>query len=219
MQASFEAVQLMTATGKKDIRFGLRSLMLIVSLSAGWLAYISYHQPLSTDVSYRFAVVDASALELLVNGNPMSPEHADAYGWVILDDSELAEALKLGGRSAPIFGEMSRTISLWPRVAVTGTYSSLKHISLGADHHHTTSEQGTLSGFIGSRRSGSRPQLRVEGRVTYSWPTQDAAGASRPVRHTRDGELFYEGDRPQGHLLFFASIGDETYHTVIFSAK
>lgn len=190
-----------------------------MSLSAGWLAYVTYHQRLSSDISYRFALVDTSALLPLIQGHPSSPMDDSTYGWIILDDAELAKALKLNGLPAPSFGQRSRTVSLWPQAAEAWAYGVPEHIVLGGDHPHTAWESGTLGGSLGSRRAGLRPQLRIECKVTYTRTNRYASSETTGFTQACDGELIYEGERPHGHLLFFSSIDDETYHTVIFSVQ
>ena len=206
--------------GALGLRFDMRTLMVFVAICAIISAYAFYYQPLTSEINYRFATIDASAIAPFLPSAQLTSPESDQYKWIILNDEQLSAALQHNGAPARIAYEKSRSISSWPLVAETGSYHTRRDLSLPGNNHHLEWEFGSLTGFLGSRLAGLQPQLRIDCKFNYSRPVQPIAESMVSVHRQKvSGNLFYEGRRPEGHLIFITPIDAYTYQVIVFCTK
>ena len=215
-------------TRSRRLQFSLRSLLLGITVLAVLLAYYGYHRLLTVTVTYRFSVVDASAVKSIYSKHSPNPVQNSCYEWVVVDDQELGELLHIGGAPAPILAENSRVVSSWLKMADAYTYIQPRPILIARNQIHTVWESGEFGGFLGVRRFGQRPEIRIQYESSFHHPNYRAileffkspsAESSQRQRYDLQGRVNYEGFMPEGHLVFLAPNGDETYHAIIFDAR
>jgi hypothetical protein len=105
-----------------------------------------------------------------------------------------------------LLAEKQRTISHWPKVADSWSYSRAYS---DQDAYLTGSGGGT--GYLGVRKKGAKHQIRIEYNVTHS------IGTRNPIR----SDIFYEGPVPAGRTLFFfapveRTDGSKVFHVIAF---
>jgi hypothetical protein len=163
---------------------------------------------------YRSVEIDASTAQPIISRHSVVPVKDSAYAWTMLSDAELARLLVLEGKPALILSHRERKINLWPMVAESDSYS----MQVNAQQPNGYSETGGLTVFLGARRTASARQARIDGHAFYNRANVGSAFRADTAPRIIQGNFFYEGAVPPAgsHLVFFARLGNKTWHSVIF---
>jgi len=215
-----------TPTRPRWFQFSLLTLLTAVTVLGAVLGIWFYYRPFVASVDARFAIVDGAAAKAIALEHAPHLVSDSPYAWVALTEEELPRLLQLEGRPAPILGTtMRHTIPYWPNTAFGGLYHNSRWIPAREEAHLGTiqlpvDESGALTGMIGSRIAGGQAQLRVECNVTCKHGDAQAVAGGRIGAHKElKGHLVYEGQTPNGHLVFLAPVDDDVYSVVIFDVQ
>lgn len=208
-------------TSRLPKRFSLRLLLAAMAVFAVWCAWATYYR--SNSVTVRVLVTTLPSADWQAAGIRPTRSPAADYEWVWLSRKAFERLIARAGPLDPVFEDRHTTVRHWPHTAFTIAYSATKPIAFEdpaqgdqpAEFNGTVN--GTLSGFLGTRRAGQRDEFRVELRGWHEQPdaSQPVVDYDHPyVQWT--GQLAFEGAVESEVLLFAAPIGDGTYHLVWF---
>ena len=199
-------------------QFSLRALILMLALVGIILGISVYYRPHSLNVTYQLFTAKRDLVDRVVSGKSVTQVENSVYQCVVLNQRELDVFSKTDFQEGEDLSGKSRVITGWPRVADTDSYVHPTNLPMDGNSNHTAIgwESGTMTGFLGSRRAGSHAEVRIEYQVTFRRPgSRDIFDPSVP-QQVCQGNIFYEGEVPDGRIVFFAPLDDETYHVIVF---
>jgi hypothetical protein len=210
-------------------QFTLWTLLVAVAVAAFFLAYRANVRPATLAVRYEAALIDKGELEPLLTSHEAIQVKESPYSWILVDDAEW-ESLRNAKKSSIVsFVRSDRTVHDWPRQAETSTGQVDKllkpEFAPGHFQEVVNWETSACNGFLGSRLYFRQIQLRVQLNFRTESPVELSEGvAVDDARRLYDSEevqgaIFYEGKAPDGRLLFFAPLGRNRYHFVVFDTE
>ncbi|MCA9204421.1 MAG: hypothetical protein KDA59_15310 [Planctomycetales bacterium] len=218
-----DAAQVADSTPVKRGRFGqygLRTLLVVLTLVAMISAYVGHQKPTAVLVHYEAGLVDADLLRLIAARHQVQVNEDRQYDWFVNDGTPLALRQSRGQIRFETPGcvtlfEKRILVNTWPTQLDNGLYVLPAQIpSPASDTPRAETHLGNLGLNFGCRRLGSQVQFRVRGQVLH---TTTHLHQDEPLRTGRrlERDLAYDGPLPNEPLVFFAKMDDTRYHVVV----
>lgn len=181
---------------------GLMRLTLGVALTTAFFGCQGRDgKSLQVNIRYRIFEAPRDVVHSVVSNAKRVSVQNSAYSVVLISTADLKSLMDKMPLEPGLLVDRSRTISWWPKVADTWTYSRAG----------TLSGVGSGAGFLGVREASDGRELRIEYDVTHSIETVI------PIQ----SKISYEGSAPEeGALLFVAPFhlkdGSQQDHLIVF---
>jgi len=205
---------------RRRFQFGLRGILAITALLAFAFSAWIYNKPCVVSVTTRYAAVDAAAAQEALAKYPPHTINGSIDEWIILNDGELNDLLRLDGKSTALSdGEYPQS-----------TFFSQTNYAEGhvLDSRTRPLEQFVLpifecfeiTGVIGAYGAGKFKHFLLDCNVNHVHTDIQARTLQKPnPQNEFKSRLLYNGLVTSDHLVFLAPVGDDTYHVIVFDLK